>query len=180
MLIYGWISEFLLGHILFFLLPSRDVAHPASLDRCSLPSSFYIHFFLGDVPAASETWAFAPTLIASHVVLAPLGFNPANQTLSYGQIPLTSALLASSSVSDLKPDSVIPILKDQLHWRAQAFDNRPIDAAGLTSLKLYVAGQEVSQWDGRHSDKLPVYGRLIAYREITRGKAGGLRDEDPL
>lgn len=110
----------------------------------------------------------------------PLSSSSVNESISYGQIPLTSALLASSSVSDLKPDCVIPILKDQLHWRIQAFDNHPIDAKSLTSLKLYVAGQEVHQWDGQTQDKLPLYGPLVAYREITRGKAGALPDEDPL
>lgn len=163
-----------------FSSSGRGCSSPSLPNRCSLPSSLYIHFFLGDVPAASEIWGFAPNLVASHVVLAPLGSASANQTISYGQIPLTSALLASSSVSDLEPDSVVPILTDQLHWRAQAFDNRPIDVARLNSLKLYVAGQEVYQRDGRSPDQLPVYGRLIAYREITQGKAGALRDEDPL
>lgn len=83
-------------------------------------------------------------------------------------------------MSDLKPASVVPVLTDQLNWRIQRFDNRPVDIGKVTSLKLYVAGQEVHQWDGRTLDKLPIYGPLVAYRDITKGKAGALGDDDPL
>lgn len=83
-------------------------------------------------------------------------------------------------MSDLKPDSVVPVLKDQLQWRVQTFKNEPVDTDKVTSLKLYVAGQEVHQWDEKTRDKLPIYGEMKAYREITNGKAGALGDKDPL
>lgn len=128
----------------------------------------------------SETWAFASNLIASHAVLAPSSPGSVTEVISYGQIPLTSALLASSSASDLKPECVTPLLRDHLHWRIQTFDNQAIDVERVPSLKLYVAGQKVHQWGWGTSDRLPVYEPLIAYRSVTKGKAGGLRDEDPL
>lgn len=150
------------------------------IDRCALSSSFYIHFFLGEVPEASETWGYAPNLVASHAVLLPKSTSSSDEYISYGQIPLTSALLRSPSVPDLKPESVVPVLKDQLKWRIQTLKNRPVETEKVTSLKLYVAGQEVYQWDVKTRDKLPLYGKLIAYREITKGKAGALGDDDPL
>ena len=149
-------------------------------NRCALPSSFYIHFFLGDVPEAAETWGFAPNLVASHAVLMPKSSSSDNEYISYGQIPLTSALILSSSVSDLQPKSVVPVLTDQLHWRIQTFDNKHVATEKVTSLRLYVAGQEVTQWDEGTQDKLPLYGPLVAYREVTKGKAGALGDDDPL
>jgi tyrosinase len=149
------------------------------VDRSSLPTSFYIHFFLGEVPAASETWGYAPDLVASHAVMAPVKPVPGAEYLSYGQIPLTSALLASPAVYDLTPECVRPVLKDQLKWRIQDFDGHPIDVERVPSLKLYVAGQDVHQWGAGSPDKLPVFDPLIGYRNITRGKAGGLPDEDP-
>lgn len=146
--------------------------------RLSLPSSFYIHFFLGDVPTSAETWAFAPNLVASHAVLAPLGTTTANQSISYGQIPLTTALLHSGGLLDLKPWHVIPFLLENLHWRLQTFTNVIIDTEAVPSLKLYVAAQKVFQPEGIFN--FPTYGPWIPYREITDGKAGALGDDDHL
>jgi hypothetical protein len=111
--------------------------------------------------------------------MAPVKPVPGAEYLSYGQIPLTSALLASPAVYDLTPECVRPVLKDQLKWRIQDFDGHPIDVERVPSLKLYVAGQDVHQWGAGSPDKLPVFDPLIGYRNITRGKAGGLQDEDP-
>ena len=81
---------------------------------------------------------------------------------------------------DLKPESVVPVLTKQLNWRIQTLKNEPVPTEKVTSLKLYVAGQEVYQWDVQTKDKLPLYGKLIPYRGITKGKAGALGDDDPL
>lgn len=53
-----------------------------------------------------------------------------------------------------------------------------MDIGNVPSLKLYVAGQEVRQRGG--ADEFPVYGPLVAYRDVTRGKQGCLGEEDPL
>lgn len=110
----------------------------------------------------------------------PKSTSSSDEYISYGQIPLTTALLRSSSVQDLKPESVVPVLTKQLNWRIQTLTNQPVETEKVTSLKLYVAGQEVYQWDEATHDKLPLYGPLIPYRGITRGRAGALRDDDPL
>lgn len=151
-----------------------------SRDRCALPSSFFIHFFLGPPPASPETWSFAPNLIASHSVLVPSPPTSPTESLSYGQVPLTFTLLNSPLIPELTPDCVIPVLKDQLQWRIQSFDDKPVDIEAIPSLKLYVAGQKVRQNDGWQEDRFPKYDPLVAYREVTSGKAGGLRDEDQL
>lgn len=152
-----------------------------SRGRSALPTSFYIHFFLGEVPQATETWGYAPNLIASHAVLLPRSTaNSSEEYISYGQIPLTTALLRSPSVADLKPECVVPFLTEQLKWRIQTLKYKPVPTEKVTSLKLYVAGQEVHQWDIQTKDKLPLYGPLIPYRGITRGKAGTVGDDDPL
>lgn len=41
-----------------------------------------------------------------------------------------------------------------------------------------MAGQKVRQC--ARADEFPVYGPLVAYRSVTRGKQGCLEEEDPL
>lgn len=148
--------------------------------RTALSSSFYVHFFLGNVPASPGSWTTASTLVASHTVMTPL-FSLSPRSMSYGQIPLTQALLSSLEIDfDLTPDRVIPILKSRLRWRVQTFDHQHVDTRRVSSLKLYVAGQKVEQQAGRSPDQFPTYGPLVAYREVTRGKLGSLGDGDPL
>lgn len=74
---------------------------------------------------------------------------------------------------------MIPLLTERLQWRLQAFDDSTVDVSLVESLKLYVVGQEVRQNTGE-GNRFPTYGPLVAYREVTKGKAGGLGDYDPL
>lgn len=147
--------------------------------RSAISSSFFIHFFLGSIPVSPQTWSFAPTLVASHSVLAPSSpISRSGSVTSYGQIPLTHALLSSPEISRLEPDIVVPFLTRELSWRIQKLDGSVVDAENVPSLRLYVAGQQVRQCD--RADEFPVYGPVIAYRSITRGKGGCLGEEDTL
>lgn len=52
-------------------------------------------------------------------------------------------------------------------------------------VRLYVVGQELRHPEGREglvrgADEFPTYGPLVAYRNITKGKLGGLRVGDSL
>lgn len=52
-------------------------------------------------------------------------------------------------------------------------------------VRLYVVGQEVrhpEEGEGYNyrADEFPRYGPLVAYREVTKGKSGGLRVGDSL
>ena len=164
--------------------PSEVSQHSDCLEltfliRSALPSSFFIHFFVGPIPSSPETWSFAPTIAASHSVLAPSSTLPqSSPAASYGQVSLTHALLSSSTLSSLDPDDVVLYLKEQLDWRIQAFDDSVIDVEKVESLKVYVVGQEVRQTAG--DENFPIYGPLVPYRDITREKTGGLKDGDPL
>lgn len=55
-------------------------------------------------------------------------------------------------------------------------DDSPLDIGQVPSLKIHVVGQEVKQ--RVKEDQFPEYGRLQAFMQITRGKAGGLGDND--
>ncbi len=72
---------------------------------------------------------------------------------------------------------MIPLLKNQLRWRIQKFDDSVIENEEVESLRLYVVGQRVTQGG---PDQFPTYGPLLSYREVTKGKAGGLGQGDPL
>ncbi|KAL8938305.1 MAG: hypothetical protein Q9216_003967 [Gyalolechia sp. 2 TL-2023] len=139
---------------------------------------FFVHLFLGAAPIDPATWSFAPNLIGSHSVVDTSLLSSANRDLPatvYGLIPLNHALLAAGN-SNLAPQNVIPILTSLLEWRLQNLDDSPLDVGRVPSLKIHVAGQEVRQTAGE--DQFPEYGPLEVFRQITRGKAGGLGDSD--
>ena len=152
------------------------------VDKSAISLSFFVHFFLGSPPADPAVWSFAPNLIGSYSVLDIIAVTPANDgnnrpTTLYGQVPLTHALLAEGAPS-LAPRTVVPFLTSQLNWRLQGIDDAPLDIAQYPSLQLYVAGQRVIPRGTE--DSFPKYGNMTAYRSVTRGKLGGLRDEDPI
>lgn len=143
-----------------------------------MTSPFFVHLFLGDAPADPLNWSFAPNLVASHSVVDTSllsAASPGILTKLYGQIPLNRALLAAGN-SVLAPANIVPFLTDQLSWRLQNTDDTPLDVGEVPSLKIHVVGQEVKQMAAE--DQFPEYGQTQVYRQITAGKAGGLKDDD--
>ncbi|KAL8730770.1 MAG: hypothetical protein Q9166_003840 [cf. Caloplaca sp. 2 TL-2023] len=141
-------------------------------------SPFFVHLYLGTPPADPSTWSFAPNLIGSHSVVDNSLLSPANVDLPstlYGQIPLNHALLTAGN-SDLTARNMVPILTSQLNWRLQTTDDVPLDVGKVPSLKIHVVAQEVKPRVSE--DEFPEYGRLVVYRQVTEGKAGGLQDGD--
>lgn len=149
------------------------------VDKSTVTSSFFVHFFLGLVSVDPTGWSFAPNLVGTHSVLDATivtATNTGPATTLYGQIPLNHALL-DSGIHSLAPKSVVPFLKSQLSWRLQRMDDSPLDVSEVPSLKIYVVGQRVRPRAA--DDAFPKYEKLVAYRSVTRGKAGGLADADP-
>ena len=151
--------------------------------RVDRAASLFIHFFVGPVPKDHSNWAFASTLAGSHSVL-PIARQSPPETpapLSYGQIPLTHAvmpLIKSSMIPSLKPEHVIPILTKELSWRVQGFDDNVVETKDVKGLKVFVVGQEVRKTERR--DQFPGYGDLVVFGDVTRGRVGGLeKDDDP-
>jgi len=147
--------------------------------RVDRASSLFIHFFLGAVSPDPATWSFAHNLVGSHSVLSLS--TPSSPTtpapISYGQIPLTHALMplvSSGIIPNLKPEHVVPLLKKQLSWRVQGFDDKPLTTRDIKGLKVFVVGQEVTQ--AERADQFPGYGELVVYGDVTRGMIGGLAE----
>ncbi|KAL8944234.1 MAG: hypothetical protein Q9211_000664 [Gyalolechia sp. 1 TL-2023] len=148
------------------------------VQKSAATSPFFVHLFLGAVPTDPATWSFAPNLVGSHSVVDTSLLSSANPNLPatlYGQIPLNHALLAAGN-SDLAPSNVIPILTSSLNWRLQNLDDSPLDVGQVPSLKIHIVGQEVKQT--ARADQFPEYGPLKVFRQVTRGKYGGLGDND--
>ncbi|KAI4171467.1 MAG: hypothetical protein LQ343_004205 [Gyalolechia ehrenbergii] len=148
------------------------------VQKSAATSPFFVHLFLGAAPTDPATWSFASNLVGSHAVVDTSLLSSANPNLPivrYGQIPLNHALLAAGN-SDLAPSNIIPILTSQLSWRLQNLDDSPLDVGQVPSLKIHVVGQEVKQTV--REDQFPEYGPLKVFRQVTRGKDGGLGDND--
>lgn len=81
---------------------------------------------------------------------------------------------------------MIPVLTEQLSWRIQTFDDDVLDNEEVgDKVRLYVVGQELRHPGEkeelvRGADEFPTYGPLVAYRNVTKGKSGGLRVGDSL
>ncbi|KAI4228600.1 MAG: hypothetical protein L6R40_008111 [Gallowayella cf. fulva] len=155
-----------------------SIRNRAQVSKSDSSSPFFVHLYLGPAPADPTTWSFAPNLIASHSVVDSSLLSTADTglpTTLYGQIPLNHALLAAGD-SDLASSKVVPLLTSQLNWRLQTTDDAPLDISKVPSLKIHVVGQEVKPRVSE--DEFPEYGHLAVYREVTKGKAGGLQDGD--
>ncbi|KAL8681644.1 MAG: hypothetical protein Q9186_002241 [Xanthomendoza sp. 1 TL-2023] len=148
------------------------------VSKSDIASPFFVHLYLGPAPADSSTWSFAPNLIGSHSVIDSSMLSTADAgppTTLYGQLPLNHALLTAGSF-DLAPSKIVPLLTSQLNWRLQSTSDAPLDVSKVPSLKIHVVGQEVKPRVS--DDEFPEYGHLVAYRDVTKGKAGGLQDGD--
>lgn len=149
-----------------------------AVDKDALSStSFFVHFFLGPFADNPTTWSYDPALAGSHTIFAASA--PASNQASnivFGQIPLTHSLekaMTSGILPDLSPSNVIPVLKKQLNWRIQRFDDSAVDVKEVPSLQVHVVGQEVHPAKDPKKD-FPIFGEMVAYDSVTAGKAGGV------
>jgi tyrosinase len=184
------------GHVTFEMAKELGVNNlemqwliNVQLQRFAFPTAFAIHFFIGDPPADPSSWPAAPNLIGSHgqfitanlSLLYPEGF-PAG--LQQGEISLTHTLaagIARGLLADLKPTSVVPLLAQNLNWRARAADGGEIDVEALADLSIAVGSRQVQL--AATDNEFPTYGETQYHVEATQGKCGGvgraLRNKKP-
>jgi tyrosinase len=174
------------GHVTFEMAKELGVnnleiqwAITIQLQRFAFPTPFTIHFFIGDPPADPSSWPAAPNLIGSHgqfiaanlSLLYPEGL-PAG--LQQGEVSLTHTLAAGVSrglLRDLTPASVLPLLGENLNWRARAADGCEIKVDLLADLLIAVGSKQVQL--AATQNEFPVYGETQYHVEATRGKCGG-------
>lgn len=89
----------------------------------ALGGTFFVHMFLGDVPADSKSWAYATNLVGTMGVFA----SPASAMASMdmrsshvsGTVPLTSTLaqrVGNGELASLEPEAVEPYLRQNLKY----------------------------------------------------------------
>ncbi|MCJ1384871.1 hypothetical protein MMC17_007989 [Xylographa soralifera] len=146
-----------------------------AVDVSLLPSPLFLHFFLGAPPASAQNWSSAPNLIASLPILIPPPPPPPTLLpLTHGQLPLTHALLRLpvSTLPDLSPQAVLPVLQTALQWRMQRFDGAAVPDAevrGWGAVGVAVVGRAVGVRGAE--DCFSEYG---PWREWVGGVVGGV------
>lgn len=97
--------------------------------KYALGGSFYVHIFLGDFDSEPQNWCYERNLVGSYAVFAndpdttqcPRCVGDHNRDLLVtGTVPLLNALkvaVQNGLIANLEPESVVPYLKRNLHWR---------------------------------------------------------------
>jgi tyrosinase len=91
--------------------------------KFELSSSYSVLIFLGDVPADVKDWQVSPNYVGSHYAFvnsaAEECANCRDQAdlIVEGFVHLNQAIVKHSGLHSLEPDSVVPYLSKNLHWR---------------------------------------------------------------
>jgi len=154
----------------------------------SLGGTFHVSIFLGPIATPDPAgWSTAPNLIGTFTVL---GDSPdtgcakcqrdreAHLSVT-GQIPLTMALaerVTSGELAGLGVESVVPYLRENLHWRVVTMDGAEVPRGQVADLKVSVVSNEVSVPGG--PGRLPVYAEEVrVHPEVTTAADGSGRGE---
>ena len=151
------------------------------IDRFAWRTSFALYFFMGEPPKSPTSWPTATNLIGTQgqfinadvVAMHPEG--TPNGTIE-GEVTLTHTLVGGMKrgfLADLSPDSVLPVLKQALHWRASAADGCEIDCSQLSGLVISVGSRSTEP--AKDENCFPTYGTVEWHGDVTQGKPGGAR-----
>lgn len=151
------------------------------VNRFTYNTSFAIDFFLGSPPANIEIWPTSDNLIGTFTQ-----FRLTNPTTSVnvhseasqqqGEVSLTHILAAGvwrGFLQNLTAEAVVPVLRQNLVWRARTQDYREICLDDLAGLAITVESRTVKS--SRHATEFPQYGRYKPHPAATAGKKGGYR-----
>jgi len=152
------------------------------LERFAYDTTFTIDFFMGTPPADSSLWGTAPNLIGSHAQFIATNVslthpNGGIERLLLGEISMTHTLaagVARGMIDDLSPESVLPLLRNNLHWRARTPDNCEIDLDSLAGLSISVASRNITPTTDLC--KFPTYGEFQWHPDATRHKRAGAQN----
>ncbi|ERF74869.1 hypothetical protein EPUS_03253 [Endocarpon pusillum Z07020] len=147
------------------------------VNKFALQESFYIHIFIGDVPADPAAWLESTaSFVGTFVVFMDNAMDNGQELNIVGQIPLTRKLVElynAGTIADLEPRTLRPYLRKNLQWRAQRYDLSEIRVQELRSLRVSVLNSRVEPPRNKDTD-FPTYGELVPEPEITDGKTGGV------
>lgn len=125
----------------------------------ALDGSFTVYFFAGGPSDDIYGWGVASNLIGSVGFFTMNGMGSSQSKMS-GTAPLTMALMKQvdqRAIRDIEPDSVVPFLKHNLHFRVVDIDNKEVDPALVTG--LYVAISSTSVKLPESESEFPEWGQ---------------------
>lgn len=155
------------------------------VEKHTLPSTFGIMIFLGDVPTDPETWSTSQALVGKMSILAQgaetgcdkCKHDQATGMLITGTVPLTETLVDkvhAGNVASLGSNDVEPYLIKNLHWRVKLLGGPEVPRDNVAGLKVIVSSTEVHV-----VDHLPVpLGAPTLHPAITDGRPGGFSGGD--
>ncbi|EXJ78291.1 hypothetical protein A1O3_09452 [Capronia epimyces CBS 606.96] len=159
----------------------RQWSIAVSVDRFALETSFAIDFFIGDAPGDAPAWATAKNLIGTYAQFSPANATflhpdgyPAGQV--HGEISMTHTLAAGvlrGVIRDLSPQSVVPLLRKGLIWKARTASGLEVPLSDLSGLSISVFSRPVVPTTSR--DRFPTYGAVQWQESVTAGKTCGGR-----
>ena len=145
--------------------------------RNALNGSFTLMFFLGEVNDSAANWRNEPNLAATnHIFTAPtqLCANCADQALAQETYndsefltPMLQDLVDKGRLPDLSVSTIVPYLKQNLHWRVLDIGRQDIDPAIVQGLNVLVTSTVKFFQPGSY---VPEYGPETPYPECTAGR----------
>ncbi|KAF3218113.1 hypothetical protein TWF106_007708 [Orbilia oligospora] len=153
------------------------------LNKHQTSGTYLIHIFIG-APSNKVEWTEDNNFVGSYYLLTKNGTcsDCSDNALVTGSVPLTHMLIdcaRGGQLKDLTPESVIPYLKDKLHWRVQLPGNNRgyINPQDVRSLKISVTSATVTLPLSSGQDA-PIT-KWTTYYDVTNQKPGGLCYGDP-
>jgi tyrosinase len=136
----------------------------------ALNGPFSIHFFLGNAPEDSRTWASASNHAGTMGVFASDGRGGMDMTHLYvsGTVPLSTCLVNkvfSGELLSLEPRDVEPYLRQNLQKRIVGADGKVIDASTIEGLGIRIVSSLVRA--PLTEDELPSWGRVTAHFDLN-------------
>ncbi|KAK6385189.1 hypothetical protein LTR65_009590 [Meristemomyces frigidus] len=154
--------------------------------KFALNGSFAVYVLMGEFEDTPLAWPLSPALVGTHAVFAALSGMDAASDPQFrrrrdgspiqvtGTMPLTSMLLAKVEAGELPcmdPETVVPYLTDNLHWRIGPFDGTQVPAEDVADLTISVVSAEVQPACAK--DEFPQWGDFTVLTSVTQGKPGG-------
>jgi len=132
--------------------------------------TFYIHFFLGDIPKDTQTWAHAPNLVGTMCVFAAPGRRGTGHQGpdTRGTVPLTAALVKEALAGvlpGLETDIVEPYLKEKLRFGVIGVDGTVFDAATVAGLDIQITSSSVQV--PTSDNELPAWGKTVSHFKMA-------------
>ncbi|KAG8983087.1 hypothetical protein FRB93_007678 [Tulasnella sp. JGI-2019a] len=140
--------------------------------------SYSVLIFVGDPPASEHDWRTSPNYVGAFCAFVNSSPEKCSncrehaESVVEGFVPLNRHLCAGH-VNALRPDTVVPYLKNRIHWRIQKTDASIVEAKDVAELEVAVMSVEMEYLPEERAYK--TIANPSHHAEITNGRPGGRR-----